>query len=56
MTKTTYRPLPRRHCLRCGYRWIPRTDMPAITCAQCRSPYWDKPRLATREKRVKATS
>ncbi len=30
-------------CFRCGYEWIPRTDV-IKTCAKCRSPYWDKAR------------
>jgi predicted Zn-ribbon and HTH transcriptional regulator len=30
-------------CLRCGHTWIPKVPHP-ITCAKCRSPYWDKPR------------
>ncbi len=33
------------HCLRCGYDWLPRYEnrLPR-TCANCGSPYWDRPR------------
>ena len=32
----------RRHCLRCGYDWYPRTPAKPARCAnpRCRSPYW----------------
>mgnify|MGYP001602609783 CR=1 FL=1 len=30
-------------CERCGHVWTARVERPA-TCAQCRSPYWDRPR------------
>ena len=36
--------LPRHTCLRCGHTWLPRTTGRPLTCAKCRSPYWDKPR------------
>jgi len=28
-------------CERCGYEWVARKDRKPITCANCRSPYWD---------------
>jgi len=30
-------------CLRCGHEWPSKQEHP-ITCAKCRSPYWDKPK------------
>ena len=36
-------------CERCGHEWPPRdaTKKPTV-CPKCRSPYWDKPRKATK--------
>lgn len=33
-------------CLRCGFKWYPRSPEPPKRCAntECRSPYWNKPR------------
>lgn len=31
-------------CLRCGYVWVPRGGEPK-TCANCRSAYWNEPRV-----------
>lgn len=33
-------------CSRCGYEWVPHdfNDIPE-TCPQCRSPYWNKPKV-----------
>ena len=36
--------LPVCTCLRCGHSWVPRKPERPMTCANCRSPYWDKPR------------
>jgi hypothetical protein len=35
-------------CSRCQHRWIPRTktDVEPTICPSCKSPYWDKPRIA----------
>lgn len=30
-------------CKRCGHRWAMRTSNP-VTCAKCRSPYWQSER------------
>lgn len=37
--------MPRYTCTRCGHVWIPRADARPQTCAHCRSPYWDRPRI-----------
>jgi len=30
-------------CSRCGYQWQPNNDATkVITCAKCRSPYWNR--------------
>ena len=31
-------------CLRCGYKWFPRSTVKPKNCSRCNSPYWDKPR------------
>jgi predicted Zn-ribbon and HTH transcriptional regulator len=33
-------------CSRCGYEWVPHNfkDIPE-TCPDCRSPYWNKPKI-----------
>ena len=31
-------------CLRCGYTWFPRRPKKPKFCANCNSPYWDRPR------------
>lgn len=36
--------LPHYTCLRCGHEWTPRIETKPMTCAKCRSPYWDIPR------------
>lgn len=28
-------------CLRCGYRWIPRTNFMPYVCPRCHSNKWD---------------
>ncbi len=39
-------------CLRCGWRWLPRTA-DVRTCPRCQSPFWDTPReTATGGKRT----
>ena len=35
-------------CKRCGYKWIPKVAMPTL-CPNCRSPYWNKPRIRRRQ-------
>jgi hypothetical protein len=39
-----YRTLSQRTCNRCGYRWWPRSPRPPKRCAECKTPYWNKPR------------
>jgi len=36
--------MPHYICQRCGYDWIPRTEVQPRTCPKCKSPYWDRPR------------
>ena len=31
-------------CERCGTKWISRDEAKPMTCAACRSPYWNKER------------
>lgn len=31
------------YCLRCGHEWPSKLER-VLTCAKCRSPYWDVPR------------
>jgi predicted Zn-ribbon and HTH transcriptional regulator len=32
-------------CERCSHEWVPRTmAVKPVTCPDCKSPYWDKPR------------
>lgn len=31
-------------CERCLYAWIPRKEELPVTCPQCGSPYWNRPR------------
>lgn len=38
------RRLQRMYCKRCGYAWTPRKRI-VKTCAKCRSPYFNKPRM-----------
>ena len=36
-------------CERCGHEWVPRDkDAEPRVCPSCKSPYWDKPRKATK--------
>lgn len=45
------RPLfPQHECKRCGHRWVPRTEEQPLTCPNCRSPYWDRPRKNNQDK------
>jgi len=32
-------------CERCGHTWIAQTKTIPISCAKCRSPYWNRPRV-----------
>jgi DNA-directed RNA polymerase subunit RPC12/RpoP len=41
-------------CERCGHVWVPQSEERPRVCPKCKSPYWDKPRKADWEKRVKA--
>ena len=34
--------LPTLTCKRCGHKWTPRIQSPAV-CPECHSPYWNKP-------------
>jgi len=31
-------------CERCSHEWQPRKKEYPVTCPNCKSPYWDKPR------------
>jgi len=33
--------IPRRVCLHCGNRWIPRVEV-TVKCPSCNSPYWNR--------------
>lgn len=35
--------LPTFECLRCGWRWHPRSNKKPDRCPKCNSPYWDSP-------------
>lgn len=39
-------------CLVCGHEWQSRVAHPK-KCANCKSPYWELPELATRKLRTK---
>ena len=45
-------PLARCKCLVCGHEWQARVAHPA-KCANCKSPYWEMPELATRKLRTR---
>lgn len=32
-------------CLRCGFKWFPRTEAKPVLCRGCHSPYWHLPRI-----------
>ncbi len=34
----------KKKCLRCGHEWLPKSEKRPVTCAKCRSPYWDTPK------------
>jgi hypothetical protein len=34
-------------CQRCGHKWVPRKRATPVTCPNCRSPYWAKPKGTT---------
>lgn len=40
----------KRTCTRCGHVWWPRMETIPRICPKCKSPYWDVPRKADREK------
>ncbi len=33
-------------CMRCAYRWFPRSERAPVMCPKCRSAYWNIPRKA----------
>lgn len=39
-------------CERCSHLWVPRSkiDVLPTICPKCKSPYWNKARIATVEK------
>lgn len=39
-------------CCRCGHEWTPRTK-DVRQCPKCRSPFWDVPPKAKKQKEVK---
>jgi len=38
--------LEERHCLRCGYHWVPRNSFAPKKCPACKSPYWQTAKKA----------
>jgi predicted Zn-ribbon and HTH transcriptional regulator len=48
---------PYHRCVRCGNEWQKKryTYVRPVTCPQCNSRYWDKPRIYAKVKRVKVT-
>jgi predicted Zn-ribbon and HTH transcriptional regulator len=38
-------------CERCGHEWVAKTERRPIICPKCKSPYWDRPRVRTLEKK-----
>jgi ribosomal protein L37E len=40
-------------CERCEHVWVPTSDVKPRVCPKCKSPYWDKPRSADWENRIK---
>ena len=40
-------------CERCGHIWVPMSEDKPRGCPKCKSPYWDKPRSAEWENRIK---
>jgi hypothetical protein len=43
------------HCKRCGWDWLSPLDHPTC-CARCKNPYWDKERVADKEKEAEANT
>ena len=37
-------------CERCGYKWETVAEEPPLRCADCKTPYWNRPRRHTRER------
>lgn len=33
-----------RRCTRCRHRWLPRKTSKPVTCPNCSSAYWDRPK------------
>lgn len=46
--------IPGFMCLRCGYRWVPRTKHRPVTCPGCQTPYWDRPYIRGRKAQYRA--
>ncbi len=42
--------IEKKKCLRCGYKWFPRSIKKPHNCPKCNSPYWDKKRIKKEEK------
>lgn len=45
-TVTAYR------CERCNHEWVPRGKLEPKICPDCKTSYWDRPRLARRRSPV----
>lgn len=41
-------------CKRCGHRWSTRKPVQPLTCARCRSPYWNRKRINPEKDKVTA--
>ena len=39
---TEHRPGTLYECLRCGHTWYGRTFERPVTCAGCKTPWWDR--------------
>lgn len=40
----------KRRCTRCGHEWSPQSwDSVANRCPKCKSPYWNRARMADRK-------
>lgn len=50
--------LPTMECTRCGHTWHPAKPLMPKRCGNCKSPYWDRPRVykTTGKARAKSSS
>ena len=51
------RTITQQDCNRCGHQWWPRKlDGPALYCPECKSPYYNKPRVRRRPQAAKVSA